>query len=194
MACAALITLSGCQKDEVGPEMEEAVLAFDDQKFQITDVNEMENPVITDASESTAFSATHTDTRPETHKLTYILKRLNLNERQKAAVQKFVAQHEECVAEHRSRVQQYHEELLKKANAIREEHISAYKAGSISKQELERRLSVLRERLKEEIKKHHDRQVHLQNMRRCRANLFAKIESILGPEQLAKWTHWKKHL
>ncbi|WP_242917438.1 hypothetical protein [Pontibacter liquoris] len=194
VAFAALIAFSGCQKEDVNPEREEAVLAVDEQGGAITDVNGLENPIITGASESTAFGVNTTDTRPESYRLTYILKRLNLNEGQRTAVRRFVEAYEVCVAEHRSKVQQYHEELLKRANAIREEHISAYRAGAITKQELDQRLANLHKKLEEEIKKHPGRQMHVRIMHRCRMELFSKVESVLGPEQLKRWEQWKSRL
>jgi uncharacterized lipoprotein YehR (DUF1307 family) len=190
LACAAFITLTGCQKDDVTPT-EEMTLSEADKSLQITEVEDMTNPQITTATETIAFSTSSTETRQNSSRLLYILRQLNLSNRQVAAVKGFIVQHEECVLQHRLKIQQYHEELLKRANAIREEYIQEYKAGTITKQELEARLLTLRTRLREEIQKHQDKQVQLEMMRRCRAALFTKIESILGAEQLAKWTQWK---
>ena len=191
VALAVLITFTGCQKEDVDPDLKEAVVGTDGQELQITEVQGLGNPVITEATESTVFGVA-TDTRLPSERLIYILKRLNLDERQRTAVKTFVEEHEACVAEHHSKVQQIHEEVLQKANAIRKERISTYRAGKITKQELDQRLHTLHERLKEEIQKHQDRQIPLQIMHTCRAELFSKIESVLGTEQLAKWMQWKR--
>ena len=193
LACAAFITLTGCQKDEVDPMAEESI-QLNEADFQITNVDGYENPTITGASENTAFDAQCHDKKDETKTLIYILRRLNLNERQQHAIKNFVAQHEACVKHHRSKIQQHHEEMLKRANAVREELVAAYKAGKISKPELEAKLKALHENLRAEMQKHHEKQLHIRIMHHCRAELFAKIESVLRPEQLAKWMHWKKHL
>jgi hypothetical protein len=192
LACAAFITLTGCQQDDVAPDAE-MTLSEDDKSLQITEVEEIANPQISTASETSAFSTSSPDTRDQSRRLLYILRQLNLSERQVAAVKVFIAQHEECVVQHRSKIQQYHEELLIRANAVREEYIKEYREGKITKQELDAKLVTLRTKLREEMEKHHDKQLQVDMMHRCRAALFAKIESILGPEQLAKWTHWKRN-
>ena len=192
MACAAFFSLTGCQKDQVDP-LEEAVV-IDESQFQITEVNGYANPTVTNASESTSFNAHCTDKRDETKTLVYILRRLNLSERQVHAIKGFVAQHEACVKHHRAKVMQHHEEMLKRANAHREELIAAYKAGKISKPELEAKLKALHEKLKEEMQKHQDKQLHIRIMHHCRSELFSKIESVLNKEQLAKWMRWKSTL
>lgn len=194
VVCAALVMLTGCQDENVNPDLDEAVISIDEGKFQITDLNGLENPTITGATEIVAFSTGSTGSQRESHKLAYILRKLNLNERQRKAVRKYVEEHEACVAEHHRSIRQLHEELLKRANAAREDYIKAYRAGKISKQDLDLKLKELHEKLKQEIKEHKQRQLHLQVMRRCRAELFAKIESVLNREQLAKWTEWKRHL
>ncbi|MDX5419585.1 MAG: hypothetical protein LPK09_10245 [Hymenobacteraceae bacterium] len=193
LACAVFFTLTGCQKDDVDPIAEESI-QLSETDFQITDVNGYENPAITGATENTTFNAQSHDQKDETKTLIYILRRLNLNERQQHAIKSFVVQHEECVRHHRSKIQQHHEEMLKRANAVREELVAAYKAGKISKPELEAKLKTLQEKLREEMQKHHDKQLHIRIMRQCRSQLFARIESVLGPEQLAKWKRWKMHL
>lgn len=193
LACAAFMSLTGCQQDEVAPAAE-MTLSEDDKSLQITDVEEIANPQISTASETSAFSTSNPDTRDHSRRLLYILRQLNLSERQVAAVKVFIAQHEECIVQHRAKIQQYHDELLNRANAVREEYMKQYRAGKITKQELDAKLLSLRAKLREEMEKHHDKQVQVEMMHRCRAALFAKIESILGPEQLAKWNHWKSNL
>lgn len=192
VAFAVLITFTGCQKDDVSPDMEEAELAIDEQSFQVTDVHALENPVVAEATEGAAFKAGTADTRPASHRLVYVLRRLDLNKKQRLAVRKFVEQHERCIAVHRINIQRFHEELVQQGNAVREEHINAFRAGEISKAELKQKLKVLHERLNEEIKNHQERQLHLRAMYRCRAELFSKIEAVLGPAQLEKWLQWKK--
>lgn len=123
--------------------------------------------------------------------LPFILKQLNLNERQKTAIKGFVAQHCDCVSEHHQKVHAIHHEMVKKANARRNELMAAYKAGRISKTDLHQKLEELRGRVKAEMQNHADKHKQMRIMRGCREELNSRIESVLNAEQLQKWNRWK---
>ena len=190
---AALLTLTACQKEEtIDPTQE---VEFADAEFQLEDLDALENATVTHGSETAAFGMSHTDAaHNDRHSLSFILPKLNLNDRQKMAIRGFVKEHSSCMAVHHSRIQALHQELLKRANAIREEYVKAYKAGKISQRELEQKLAALREKVREEISKHEQRQLHLRALRKCRMELMTKIESVLDREQRQLWNRWKLSL
>lgn len=192
-AFAALLTLASCQKEEtIDPALD---AEFTDAELQLEDLDALENTDVTHGSETAAFGMSHTAAaHDERHSLSFILPKLNLSERQKLAIRGFLKNHEACIAEHHGKIQQLHQELLKRANAIREDYIKAYRAGKISQRELEQKLAALREKVREEISKHEQRQLHLRVLRKCRMELITKIESVLDREQRQLWNRWKLSL
>ncbi|GAB3195864.1 Spy/CpxP family protein refolding chaperone [Pontibacter aydingkolensis] len=196
LAMSVLLTFSACQKDNaIKPVVEEAALEFESEVYQLPDIDDLENPVVTGDTETTLFSTqTSNNTVSPERRLSYILKQLRLDENQRRAVRAYVEQHAVCIEEHRSKVQEMHQQLLRKANAAREDYIMAYKAGRITKPELDEKLKALQGKLREEIQKLEQKQFHIRIMRKCRAELFTNIASVLNPEQKHKFRRWVQSL
>ncbi|WP_125185370.1 hypothetical protein [Botryobacter ruber] len=190
LAVSALLTFSACQKeDAVMPDTATMELAA--SEFQLEDLESLENPVITAATETQDFRIRETDRKTDAaHSLGSILKHLNLDEAQRTAIKGFMEQQTACVAEHKAKIQERHRELMQRANATREELVKAYKAGRITKAELEERLASLHERLKTQLHSDEAKQVRVRMLHKCRAELLANIRSVLTREQLQKWHRW----
>jgi hypothetical protein len=193
LALTALVTFSACQKEDAAPEV--MVQSFESSAFRLVDLKNLDAPAITNASTTAQFSVQQSD-KPQSdkHPLANILQKLNLNDRQKSAVSKFMQHHNASVEGHHKAIKQIHEMILRKANAIRDEYVKAYHAGKISKEDLEAKLNKLKEKVREELKNNEQKNRHMQAIRNSRMKLFAQIESILGPEQLKMWSEWKKSL
>lgn len=196
LAFSVLLSLTSCQKDEaIAPGIEATEFAAAD--FQLAD---LESPDVTIASETHAFGI-HNDRKANTHSKTqdshtlgFILRQLNLDQTQRKAIRGFLEAQAACVSEHRPKVKERHEELLKRANLIREEYVKAYQAGRITKAELEVKLTNLRERLKGQLQNDEQKQMRMRIMQKCRTDLMAKIASVLNREQLQKFNRWRESL
>jgi hypothetical protein len=191
-ALSAILTFTSCQKeDAVDPTLD----SFAAEEFQLEDLSALESTEVTRGSESAAFGISNTEAmHSERHSLSNILPKLDLNQRQRAAISGFAKDHAACVAEHRQRIHELHRNLLAKANAVREDYIAAYHAGRISREELEQRLTSLRERVRNEINNHDRKQMHMRALRKCRLDLMTNIESVLNREQRQLWDRWKQSL
>ncbi|GAA4300790.1 hypothetical protein [Nibribacter koreensis] len=189
---AASLLFTACQQDEVqAPEDTQFAAA----EFELPDLSDLETPEVTMGTDNGVLTCTPRETsREKMELLRRALKNLNLNENQLIAVKRFAQQHHACVAEHLTQIQNLHQELLRRANATRENHLAAYRAGQITKAQLEEKLAALRAAVKEEMAKHETKQIHMRMLRRCRLELLQKIESILNPAQLQKWNTWKAQL
>lgn len=189
---SAILTFTSCQKDDT---IDPALDSFASEEFQLEDLDALENTDVTSGSESSVFGTSSTEAmHSERHSLSFILPKLNLNQRQRAAIRGFAKDHASCVAEHRHRIHELHRKLLAKANAVREKYITDYRAGNISREELEKRLTSLRERLRNEINKDDRKLRHMRAMRKCRLDLMKNIESVLNREQRQLWDRWKQSL
>jgi uncharacterized lipoprotein YajG len=197
MVFAASFFFFSCQKEDLSlsdrPSGDNRIGA----EFHIVDLEDLENPNITEASETKEFKIHHADQevadhqKPAHRSLVFILRQLDLNERQKQAIRGFVSQNQACVAEHRQKVREVHQELMEKANGKRAEYMQAYQSGRISRADLAHKLQSLNARIKEELKNQESKERLIRIMHRCRAELFSNIESVLNREQLQKWNRWK---
>lgn len=192
MALAALLLFTACQKEEMqAPEETQFAAA----EFELPDLSDLESPEVTMGADNGALTCTPRETsREKMELLRKALKNLNLDENQRNAVKRFAQQHHTCMAEHLSQIQHLHQEMLRRANTARENHLAAYRAGQITKAQLEEKLTALRAAVKEELAKHEAKQMHLRILRRCRLELLQNIESILHPAQRQKWNTWKAQL
>ncbi|GGK81930.1 hypothetical protein GCM10011405_32110 [Rufibacter glacialis] len=172
-----------------------ATTEFATADYQLVDLTELEAPEVSLGSEATAFTCTPRETSKEKMEtLKRALQHLGLDENQKTAVKGFVQQHNACIAPSIDRIHSLHHDLLRKANAAREEYIIAYKAGKITKPQLEENLAKLRASLKAELEKHEVKQRQMRLVRKCRQELLQKIEAVLNQNQLLKWNNWKSRL
>jgi hypothetical protein len=195
LAFAVLLTFTSCQQEDAVPTMEAETIEYTAAEYQLSDLGELENPEVTKATEISEFRIQSTEnSTSSTPSLPFILKKLDLDENQRKAIREFAEQQAACVSEHREKVRELHQDLLKKANAIREDHVRAYRAGRISKEELDKRLGTLRERLQEQLNKYEPKQMHMRIMYKCRSELMKNIESVLNRDQLYKWNRWKQTL
>jgi hypothetical protein len=196
LALSACVLLFGCQKDDaITPETQTLDTAFSSSDFKLDDLNALDKVNITKASETVVFGMTNTDAHTDAkHPLAEVLKKLQLNEKQMVAIKGFMHNHDVCVREHRAKIHEFHKQILAKANAAREEYVRAYKAGKISKAELEHRLNALRLKVQETLNSDEMKQMHMRIMRKCRYELFTNIESVLNSQQLRMWNHWKANL
>jgi hypothetical protein len=192
LALSAILTFTSCQK---GDAIDPALDSFASEEFQLEDLDALENTDVTNGSESAAFGISSTEAmRSERHSLSSILPKLDLNQRQRAAISGFAKDHAACVKELRDNVQELHRNLLAKANAVREKYIADYRAGNISRAELEKRLTTLRERVRSELNKDDRKLMHMRALRKCRLDLMTNIESVLNREQRQLWDRWKQSL
>lgn len=193
LSIALFLAFSACQESEsVDPALTDNFTA---SEFQLEDIDALENVEVTPATESAGFGIDNAAAaRSHRHSLAFILPKLQLNERQRVAISGFAKEHEACIAEHRNKIQELHQHLLDKANVARQEYIKAYRAGRISKAVLDRSLAALRDRVKEEMARHDQKQMHLRVLRKCRADLMRQIESVLDREQRQLWNRWKDSL
>jgi hypothetical protein len=192
LALAVSLLFTGCQKEDAQAP---ADLEFASAEFQLPDLADLETPEVTMGTETAEFKCTPREASKEKMELLKrALKNLNLDENQRTAVKGFVQQHHACIAEHMTKIKELHTTLLARANAAREDYVKAYKAGRITKAQLEEKLTQLRASLREEMTKHDVKQTHMRILRRCRQELLQKIESVLNPTQLQKWNNWKSQL
>lgn len=192
-AFALLLILTSCQGEEgVEPGIEAS--EFTAAVYQLDDLNGMANPEITEASEIQVFDVKENTTEQETQTLRFILKQLNLDVAQRTAIRGFAEEHATCIADHRARLKERHEDLMKRANAIREEHVKAYRAGNITKAQLEERLTALRTRLQEHLQSDEQKLMRMRMMMQCRVRLFTNIASVLTKEQRHTFNRWRESL
>lgn len=192
LAMSILLSFSACQKDDViEPEIQNTTLEQNAVANYTTDFVNLENPTILGATDKTEFSIKY-EKRADSQERTLadVLKRLNLNERQSRAAKEFVHQYSGCAEKHRAKIIEIHQQLVKRANAIREEYLKAYKEGKLTKRELEHKLHALKANLKMHINTNKQAHEHFQMIRKCRTELFRNIASVLNPEQLQKFKHW----
>lgn len=193
LAFSVFSTFTSCQKDDAFAPDKDAT-EFAKAEYQLTDLKVLEKPEVTIASEAQTFGV-HDDKKcQDTHSLDFILRNLSLNETQRKAVKEFVKGHASCVSEHQSKVKERHQELVKHANAGREEYVKAYKAGKITKAQLEEKLTAMREKLKGQLQNDEHKQMRLRILQKCRTDLMAKIASVLNREQLQKFNRWRENL
>ena len=190
LAALAFLTFSSCQKDDsLEPALE---IDFNDSEFQLEDLDALENTVIVGGAISDTLNVS-VDRKSDKPLLSDILSKLNLSDRQKLAIRGFMQEHAGCAAVHRLAVHKIHHELIRHANAVRAEYLASYKAGTITREELDQKLVSLKAKLREEIMASEARKMHLHALRRCRMELFTKIESVLSPEQLPLWNRWMQN-
>lgn len=189
---SAILAFTSCHKDDtIDPSLDH----FTAEEFQLEDLDALETTDVTTGSETSAFGISNEEAvHSKRHSLSSILPKLNLDQRQRAAIRGFAKGHAACVEEHRGKVKELHQNLLLKANAVREEYVAAYRAGRISREELEQRIGRLRERVKNEINNHDSKRTHMRALRKCRYDLMTNIESVLNPEQRQLWNRWKQSL
>ena len=195
LAVSAMLMFSACQKeDAVMPDT--ATMEVAASEFQLEDLTNLEKPDVTTATETDDFRIRETDKRETdrktdaAHSLGSILKHLNLDESQRTAIKGFMEQQSACVAEHKTKIQERHQALMQKANARREELVKAYRAGRITKAELQEKLTSLHERLKAQLHSDEAKQARVRMMHKCRAELMANIKSVLTREQQHKFNRW----
>lgn len=110
---------------------------------------------------------------------------LNLTDEQKAAMEQAREDYRLCSEEYRAIIKEIHRSIFEAANAQRQEIISKYRAGEITKEEAQELMSALRESTKAELEANADFQAAVEAMKICRENLRAAIDSILTDEQKA---------
>lgn len=192
-AFAAMFALTSCHCDElIEPNIQ--VTEFDTAVYKLDDLSGLANPELNEASETQAFAMREHTAEQETQTLRYILKQLNLDAAQRTAIRGFAEEQATCIADHRARLKERHEDLLKRANAVREEHIKDYRAGNITKAQLDERLTALRTRLQEHLQSDEQKMMRLRMMMQCRVRLFTNIASVLTQEQRYKFNRWHESL
>jgi hypothetical protein len=192
-AFAAMLALTSCHCDElIEPNMK--VTEFDTVVYELDDLNRLANPELSEASETQVFAVKEHTAEQETQTLRYILKQLNLDATQRTAIRGFAEEQATCLTDHRARIKERHDDLIKRANAVREEHIKEYRAGNITKAQLEERLTALRTRLQEHLQSDEQKLMRLRMMTQCRVQLFKNIASVLTQEQRYKFNRWRESL
>jgi hypothetical protein len=201
LVLAASFCFLACQKEELTvSDRPTSESNFTGPEYQLLNLEALANPSITEASETGEFrilpaeQETADRATPDAESLPYILGRLQLSERQRKAVSGFISQNRGCVADHHQKVRELHQELMKRANARRDEYLRAYQAGRISRSELGEKLNNLNARVREELQNQQSRQRLLRSIYACRKELEDNITSILDREQLQKWNRWKNSL
>ncbi|MGZ5244829.1 MAG: hypothetical protein ACXWW0_12945 [Bacteroidia bacterium] len=181
--------------------------------YQISDLKEIEEPDITQADEKNEFKLRdekrHNALRPceitqvkkrkgdekerpeiKPKDLPFILKQLELDSTQKHAVRGFLKDYCDCLGENHRKTHSINKEHLRKANQHRQELIEAYKNGRITKAELDEKLRTLRSRIKENMRKDHDKRAHMEMMKKCENGLFRSISTVLDRSQASKFNRW----
>lgn len=125
--------------------------------------------------------------------LPFILKELNLTERQQAAVKGFMKEYCDCISTHLKRAKGINKFHLDRANITYEELLKAYKSGKITKVEFHEKLKALNNRTKEDIRKDNDKRTEMEIMKKCEASLFRNISSVLDNTQQDKFHRWVKN-
>jgi hypothetical protein len=198
------LILSSCKKSDTLPPSPSQTIAapsadeFQSPAFQADNLDQLENPAITDGiqadfqvtaqSDNDPISAPYTQNGKDN--LPTILKQLNLDSSQKGAIKGYFADYRDCIKEHVRKVIEIHQEILKKYNGLRRQAFEAYKAGKITKEQYEKRLHELHDKLTYELKSHPLKLEELKIARRCREQLTKEIASVLNKDQLARFRHW----
>ncbi|QHL86815.1 hypothetical protein GU926_04925 [Nibribacter ruber] len=192
LAMSLALVFTACQKEEApAPDS----IEFASAEYQLPDLQDLETPEISIGSETAPFTCTPLENqREKLEALKKALQSLHLDQNQRTAIKGFVQQHHACIAQHLAALQNLHQNLLQRANAQREAYVKAYKAGEITKAQLEEKLTTLRATLKEQMAKHEVKERQMRLLRKCRQELLQKIESVLSQEQLQKWNTWKSRL
>jgi ribosome-binding ATPase YchF (GTP1/OBG family) len=193
LAFVSLLSFTACQeKDSVDPAVD---LSFTSDEFLLADLETLAAPHLKDGCDEKAFSVHATATaKAERQSLSYILPLLNLSARQAAGIREFARDHHRAASVHRGSISMLHEQILMRANDQRKEYVKAYNENKLTREQLEEKLVVLRERVLTELTSNEQKQTHMRALRALRADLMQKIEGVLDRAQLQKWSNWKESL
>jgi len=123
-----------------------------------------------------------------------ILRKLDLNDRQKEAVQGFMKEYHEGM---KILVNQFHElnkPIFEQARLDRKAIMDDLKAGKITRMEAALKLKELNEKVKKEIAANPANENIKKEMCELGNSLFTKIKSILNSEQSEKWEQMIKRI
>lgn len=119
-----------------------------------------------------------------------VLPCLKLTPEQNAQLREFMMAQRECEKSARDQFRTVLEPLRKEQKAEMDAIRADLKAGTITREEANAKVRALNERMKNATQRA-EAQVR-EAVKACMDRFFARLESILSPEQLALWNEWKR--
>lgn len=143
-----------------------------------TDMDETEGPAGGNDSGSNKYRQ-----HIRSHSFVACLRKLNLSERQTAAVKKSIAAYEDCRHGAIARARAIHAELQKAFRAKAERLISAYKDGKLTKEQFEAAMKELRQNFAKEMRSKHIQEKLDVALKTCYRKFLDNLKNILTEDQ-----------
>lgn len=199
----SLVVFNACKKDE-DPEptpnvSASSIEAINDQETKLPNLDLLISPEISLATldnDMTILSdGILTDEDLETDE-SYIAKRgryyrlfayLELTEEQKIKFKRVIAQYNRCRKTQLMQLRRINHEIISRGNLERAELIRKYKAGLLTKRELNAAMNTLNARIKNAIMNNPHRLRIIESLKGCYRVYMDNVRLILTREQLQKW-------
>ena len=198
IALSLMFTVNSCKKDTpVEPQTDlmmttqvipqDVIPAFDAENVTVYSTIESDIKCYPDFVTPDVSATAINDRMGPAFKLAAIFKRMNLTDRQLAAIRPFLVGYQECVKSVMLRTEAQKQAAIRRAAAARADVIAGYKNGEYDRATAARKIEVINKALKESLDKLVDRTALCD----CLKALYRKIRTILTTdEQKAMWDKW----
>ena len=119
-------------------------------------------------------------------KLISIIRRLNLNDRQLAAIRIFMVDYHDCVKSVMTRTEAQRQAAMSRARAAREDVIARYKSGEIGRERAAAAIAEINKALRASL----ETLINKDALCDCLKTLYRQIRSKLTDEQAVLWDKW----
>lgn len=180
-------------------------------EFKLTDLDALENPAFTDATEDHEMTAggdphlhdhgpcakihhrmhlQQRDSLHHQHHLGLVFRRMNLDTNQLRQIRGYMREYCQCTGSSIHKIRNAHREIIARGNNQRHQLLIAYRNGRIDRTQFHNRILILNRNIGQALIKAPGKAQALQALKRCRHGLFTDIADVLNPQQLQMWRRW----